>query len=122
MKIRISLCLLIFVIFTSIFMTGCPDYVPITFENQTSRPIQADIWNVSLDYSDTPKITWDPNYENSIDVGQSKKFGSKIPTERVTRTKFVVAAVNDLNQVVFSKIYKWDELKDLNWTIVIKPE
>jgi hypothetical protein len=28
--------------------------------------------------------------------------------------------MNDKNEVVFSKVYTWDELNDMDWKVVIK--
>jgi hypothetical protein len=122
MKVCISISLLFWGIFNLMIMTGCPDYITITYENQTSQPIQVDILNISPDSSVTPDLTWDPDYKYTIDVGQSMNFSTGIPKRRVTIYKYAIVAVNDLNENVFSKIYTWDELNNLNWTIVIKPE
>jgi len=103
-----------------IVATACEPYQTITFENDTSYQIQPDVYRVPLDYSGTPKPTWDDNYkEGKIDIGQSKKLVTQVPDGRAVTMKFAVIAVNSNNDIVYSKVFTWDELHDMGWKVVI---
>ena len=108
------------------FAIGCDDYQVVTFDNQASFSIKVDMRSVSLDYSGTPSLTWEDPVV-IIEAGQSQGLvGPRLAKTRKAATmrgkKFVVVAVNETNEIVFSKVFTWDELHDMNWTVVIKAQ
>jgi hypothetical protein len=113
--------LLLLGVLLMIFATGCEPYRTLIFENQTSRPIQTHVGVVSLEYSGTPNnITWNIGYKDAIvDEGKSKELITSVRTGRTVTFKYAVVAVNSDNEIVYSKIFTWDELHDMDWKIVI---
>ena len=108
---------------------GCPlipwgePYDAVTFENQTPFPIKVDIRSVSLDYSGTPSLTWDAPVV-VIEAGRSQDLVAPLQQddrEIGSMYKYAVAAVTETNEVVFSRVFTWDELDDMDWIIVIPP-
>jgi hypothetical protein len=105
-------------ILVTIFATGCEPYQAITFENKNTVPVKVILYPVPQDYTGNPTRTWnDPG--DVIGAGESKKFVTQVSDTRVTREKYVVIAVFETNEVALSKIFTWDELHDMDWTIVI---
>lgn len=106
----------------SLLATSCDSWQSITFVNQTPFPIKVDTRSVSLDYSDPPqRFTYDAPVL-PIETGKSQRFLTPVSVGRSTgaKRKYTVVAVNEANEVLFSKVFTWDELHDMNWRVVIK--
>ena len=104
-----------------LFAIGCEPYQAITFENKTTVPVKVIEYRVPQEYTGNPTGTWnDPGAGDIIAAGESKKFVTNVPNTRVTREKFVVIAVSEMNGMLFSKIFTWDELHEANWRVVIQ--
>ena len=102
-----------------LLVAGCEPWLTITIDNRTSFPIQVDIRPVPLDYSDTPSLTWHNDYV-VIQPGKSQAFRA-IQNDRYvgSMNKYVVIAVTQTNEVVFSRVFTWDELHDMGWRVEI---
>lgn len=125
---RIKGCLLVaiislgFIVFWVLLMFAMDEHwQAITFENHTETSIKVDTRGVPLDFTGPP-----PSFTYDIDVvpinaGESKKFGTTVPDGRstgVTR-KYSVVAVNEANELVFFKVFTWDELHDSDWKVTV---
>ena len=106
-----------------LFITGCDPYQVITFENQTSFPTKADIKSVPPDYFDTPRPNWYVPVK-VIEAGEYLRIGSSFRDDRTigTKRKYPVIAVTEMGEVVFYRIFTWDELHDMTWRVVIKAQ
>lgn len=113
MLFTFGLCLLL-------FTCSCDDYQGVTFENQTPYIIQVDIRPVPLDYQDTQSFAWNTQID-VLKVGESKKFVAPIQKSRSVGVskKYTVVAGTETNEIVYYKIFTWDELYDINWYIEI---
>lgn len=102
-----------------LFAVGCDPLQAVTFDNQAPIDVKLDIRTVPLDYSGNPRLNWnDPGV--IINAFQSKTIaGVRKTREGGGRYKYSVIAVTETNEVVFFKIFTWDELHDMNWTVVI---
>lgn len=103
-----------------LFATGCDPYQVVTVENRTSFPIKADIGTEPLDYSGTPRLMWeDPVVV--IEAGQSQRFVAPISKGRSvgSERKYPVVAIAETGEVVFYRVFTWDELHDMAWRVVI---
>ena len=102
-----------------LYVTGCEPYGSVNFDNQTTFSIQVDIKSVPLDYQGTPEFDYLSG--DFIKPGESKEYGTHARRGRSvgTRSKYPVSAVNEAGEVIFYRIYTWDELYDMDWTIVI---
>ena len=114
--------LIMIVIVFSMFAVGCEPYKGVVFTNNTSFPIQVDAIPISLDYEGKTSLLWSSSVL-AIEVGQSQEFLVPIYKGRKAGTlkKYVIIAIDEENEVVFNRIYTWDELNDMNWTVVITP-
>ncbi len=94
---------------------------PIVYKNETSSPVTIDLSVVPLNYNDTPTLSWNGSGV-VIGVGEAKEYLTPVSDSKKssTRQKYTVIAVTETNDVVFSKIFTWDELHDMGWTVVIK--
>jgi len=117
-----KVCFIVIGLILVLFAAGCDPYQVITVDNQASYPIKVDIRSVDLDYSGTPSLTWDAPAV-LIEAGKSQGAVAPIWDDRTvgSMNKYVVIAVTQTNEVVFSRVFTWDELHDMNWTIVIPP-
>jgi len=107
-----------------LFTSGCEPWQAITFENQSLLSVKIDVRTVSLDFvGSPPSFTYDAQ-EPAIEPGQSRKLGTTVPNARSggARKKYSVVAVNETNEVVFSRVFTWDELHGADWRVVIKAE
>jgi hypothetical protein len=116
-----AICFLLASLSLILFISGCEPYQSITFENQISIPIKFDISVVSVDYSGQPNINWNSTHD-ILNVGETKKYVTSVPDTRRggINYKYAVVAVSETNEIVFSQIYTWDELNDMDWIIAIK--
>jgi hypothetical protein len=124
-KLQSFILLLLSGVVVLLFNTGCEPYRSLTFENQTSYPIQVNVFPRSLNSSDIPSFTWDSNNKEIIvDVEQSKKFVSTVRDEKEAKynVKYAIVAINDKNEVVFSKFFTWNELYEMDWKVIIKTQ
>jgi hypothetical protein len=102
------------------FAAGCEPYQAITFDNRTSTTVKVYLDRVPLDYTGIPSRTWkDPG--DIIGAGESKKFVTWVPDTRRSglNYKYTIVAVTEQNEIVLSKVFTWDELHDMDWTVVI---
>ena len=105
------------VILIIIFFAGCEPYQAITFDNKTSFQIKVDTIPVPSDYSGDISSMYREGAV--VERGQSKKYLTSVSNTRPTDTKYAVVAVNEVNRVIFSKVFTWDELHDMGWRVVI---
>ena len=121
LKFRLSMaCFIIIGLVLLLLVSGCdPFYQVITFDNQTSFPIQVDIKSVPLDYQDIPEFNYTPG--DFITTGESKKYVTSVQDDRTigSERKYPVAAVTETGEVIFYRVFTWDELHDMDWTVVI---
>jgi hypothetical protein len=117
-----SICFLFIGLSLVLFVAGCDPYQVITFDNLTSFPIQVDMKSVPLDYQGTPQFNFATG--DVIKAGESKKYVAPVQNDRTVGTtrKYPVEAVDERAEVVFSRIFTWDELHDLEWIVVIVAE
>jgi hypothetical protein len=101
------------------FLTGCDSYQVITFDNQTSFPIQAAVLSVPLDYQGTPQFEYVQN--DFIQTGEYKKYMTSVQKSKSmgSRRKYPCQAINDKNEVIFFNTFTWNELHDMGWKVVI---
>lgn len=120
---RLNMALVGVVILSLIsFIVSCEPYQTITLVNKTLSPIKVDIRAVSLDYSDTPFLTW--NFPaDVIKPGETQSLIYPIYNDRSmgVKKKYPITAIIETNQIVFYKIFTWDELHDMGWRVVISP-
>jgi hypothetical protein len=102
--------------------SGCESYQKLTINNSTSFSIQVDIRDVSLNYSGTPNFIWDVQ-SKIIQPGLSLKYIATISKDRSIgiKSKYIVMAINETNEIMFYKIFTWDELHEMGWRVVISP-
>jgi hypothetical protein len=102
-----------------LFVTGCDPYQIVSFNNQTSFLIQVDIDSVPLDYQGTPEFYYLPG--EFINPGESKSYVTTIWPDRRggIDSKYPASALNKAGEVIFYRVFTWDELNDMDWTIVI---
>lgn len=114
--------LLLTILLLSLFVVACEPYKIITFVNKTSSPIEINVINAPLNYSGTPKYAWDVQ-DKIIEPGTSQNLVVSMYDDRSMgiKKKYPIIAITETNQVVFYKIFTWDELHDLNWKVEIKP-
>ena len=101
--------------------TSCDNWQSITFDNQTLSLIKVDIRSVPLDYVGAPRsFTYDAQVV-PIEPRESKKFLTSIPIGRSggVMKRYSIVAVAETNETVLYKVFTWDELHDMNWTVVI---
>jgi hypothetical protein len=99
---------------------GCEPYQAIAYKNGTTLPVKAILYSVSLDYTGTPNRTWnDPG--TMLNAGESKTLVTGVSNKRAGGIgyKYIAIAITETNEVIFSKIYTWDELHNANWKVVI---
>jgi hypothetical protein len=89
----------------------------ITFKNDTLSAIQADAVPVQKDWDGKAIFKWRSSVL-SIEPSQTQAFVTSVSPARDS-TKYLIQAVNQNNELVFSKIYTWDELHDSGWRVVI---
>jgi hypothetical protein len=122
MRIRHILVMFVIVgLFIPLFFTACDDYQSITFDNQTAFSVKPDLSVVPADFSGDLGSTYtDPGV--IIEKGQKKRLIEPIPKTRKAGilSKYVVVAVNEKEEVIFSIMFTWDELYDMGWKIIIK--
>lgn len=114
--------LLFVILIFPLVCVGCDDYQIITFDNQTENPIQVDIKSVPLDYQDTP--AFDYPQDDVIQASESKKYVAPVWDDRTigSERKYPVEAVNIEGEVVFYRVFTWDELRDMGWRIIIETQ
>ena len=98
----------------------CEPYQAITYYNKTTLPVKVILYEVPLNYTSIPKRTWnDPG--NLLDAGESKTLVTDVSSKRAGGIdyKYVAIAVTEKNEIIFSKIYTWDELLEANWRVII---
>ncbi len=119
----LRICLVVTILPLVLFAIGCERWQAITYVNQTPSTVKVDLSLVTPDYTDTPTLTWNDRGV-VIGVGESKKYLTPVPDSREggIRYKYTVVAVTEKNEVVFSKVFTWDELHDMNWTVGIKAQ
>ena len=113
--------LMIIMLVFAFTIAGCEPYQSLTFENRAATPVNVTIAKVPLDYTENLSGTWDdPNL--ILKPGELKKTVTDVPDNRRggIRSKYIVLAVTETNAVVFYKIYTWDELREMEWTVVIE--
>ncbi len=117
----LKVCFIVIGLVLILFAAGCDPYQVITFDNQTPFTIQVDIISVPLDYQGTPEFNFPLG--DVIKAGESKKYVAPVQDDRTVgaERKYPVEAVTETGEVVFSRVFTWDELHDMNWTIVIPP-
>jgi hypothetical protein len=117
-----AICFLFIGLSLVLFVAGCDPCQVITFDNQTSFPIQVDIKSIPLDYQGTPQFNFPAG--DVIKSGESKKYVSPVQNDRMvgTERKYPVEAVDERAEIVFSRVFTWDELHDLEWIVVIVAE
>jgi hypothetical protein len=104
-----------------VLLTGCEPYQSIIYDNQTSFTVKVDISLVPVDYSGTPTLTWDsPGVV--LSEKETKEFMTSVPNTKRGGAdyKYTVVAVIETGEIVFSKVFTWDELHDMNWRVVLK--
>lgn len=119
-KSKIYIYLLITGLLTILIFSGCDNYQTIIYDNQTKSIIKPFLGVVSRNYSGNPNQEYvDPKV--TVEPGQSRKF-----TEPISRTrdngdlrKYVVVIKNEKDDIIFSRVFTWDELHDMNWRIII---
>ena len=107
------------VVLIIIFFAGCDTYQSITFYNETSSSIQVDIVSVPLDFQGIPKFTY-PS-DDIIKPGESKTYITFVRRGRTVGilSKHPVEAITESGEVIFSKTFTWDELRNMGWRVVI---
>ncbi len=115
--------LIVIVLIMVLLFTGCDSYQVIILENRTTSPIKADIRSEPLDYSGTPNLTWDAPVP-VIEIGKSQGLTAPIQKSRLVgvKRKYPIIAIIETGEVVFSKIFTWDELHDMGWRVVISQQ
>jgi len=104
----------------SIFITACEPYKALTYRNETPVPVNVITYTVPSDFSNVPKPNWnDPG--DVINAGESKKMVTPVSNVRADYYKWVTTAVAENGTIFLSKIYTWDELHSMNFTILIEP-
>jgi hypothetical protein len=114
-----KVCFIVIGLVLVLFVAGCEFYQEITFDNQTPFPIQVDIKSVPLDYQGTPEFNFPPG--DVIQAGESKKFVTPVQDSRTVgaERKYPVVAVAETGEVVFLRVFTWDELHDMGWKVEI---
>jgi hypothetical protein len=100
------------------FITGCDNYQAVTFENQTNVLVEIDVRLVPKDYTGKATFKWTSS-DVPIKPGQSVKFITSVPSVR-SPARYVVQAINERSELVFSQVFTWDELHEANWRVVIQ--
>jgi hypothetical protein len=107
----------------------CPhwDYgMPVTVENRTSVPFKVYIWEmVDLDYTGTPYVESYAKSEAPVVLpGEVKKIYTTIPPGRKQgiKEKNFVGVITESDTILLQRFFTWDELNEMNWTIIIEPQ
>jgi len=106
----------------------CPvgDYgMTVNVENRTSVPVKVDIWEVDLDYTGTPYVESYAKSEAPVVLpGEVIKFYTLIPPGRKQgiREKYPVTVITESDTILLQRFFTWDELNEMNWTIIIEPQ
>ena len=115
--------IVVMVTLITLLSIGCEPYQAITYENGTTLSIKVILYSVSLDYTGTPNRTWnDPG--TTLNAGESKTLVTGVSNKRAGGIgyKYIAIAVTETNEVIFYKIYTWDELHDANWIVIISAQ
>ena len=98
----------------------------VKFENHTAVPVKVHVKSVSLDFSGTytPSASYAGLATTPLQPGETVRFATLIHPKREygIQAKYLVAAVAETNQVVYERVFTWDELDALGWRVVIEPE
>jgi hypothetical protein len=103
-----------------LFLSGCDNYQTIIYDNQTQSIIKPFFGKVSKNFYGNPEQEYtDPKI--IVEAGQSKRF-----VEPISETKdngdlynYVVVVKNGKDETVFSRMFTWDELYNMDWRIII---
>jgi len=98
---------------------------PVTVENRTSVSIKVDIRDVELDYTGTPDVKPYAKNRNPVVLpGEVIELWTVIDPERGfgIRLKYFVAVITESDTILWQRIFTWDELNDMNWTLIIEPQ
>ena len=105
----------------------CPgaDYgMTVTVENRTSVPFKVDIWPFDLDYTGTPGVIPYAKLEiPPVLPGEVQEVGTLIPPNRKwgIKEKYLVTVITESDTILLQRFFTWDELNEMNWTIIIEP-
>lgn len=114
--------LLIVSIIAVLLTASCEPYQVITVENQTSLPIKAEIWDVPLDYTGTPYLSYRDSRRKPVSPGESRKYAARVSRDRIlgSQWKYVVVCADETTAIVYSRVFAWDELQDMGWRIEVE--
>jgi hypothetical protein len=103
-----------------ILFSSCEQFQAITYVNKTSITVKVYLGTVPLSYTGTPTRSWNQPGD-IIEASVSKELLTQVPPTKDAGTlnKYAIVAVTETNEVVLSKVFTWDELHDMDWTVVI---
>jgi hypothetical protein len=100
------------------WLTGCDSFQTIEFENGTQLTVQTNGGvPVPKDWDGKATFKWEASV-SPIPPGQTRSFATSVHPTKVP-IKYLIQAVDQNNELVFSKIFNWDELHDSGWKVVI---
>lgn len=119
--LKMQAFIIIFLALLFLFLIGCEStYRTITYINETPVPVKVAISRAPPGYL-IPKRLWD--YAGDIiNPGESKTLLTNVSKGKITYmdVDWAATAVAPNGTMLLSKLYTWDELNSLNFTIVIE--
>lgn len=100
------------------------DATAVIVHNDTSVSVKVDILVVPLDNNGTDIFSYQENSMSPISPGEDRRILTLIDPERKygIQGKILVAAVAESEEVVYQRLFTWDELNSMEWRVVIEPQ
>jgi hypothetical protein len=115
----ISVIVLIINIWFLAVSTSCePDRQPYTIQNNTGTPIEVWDFIVSDNNSAHRSPVWVSNTDMIIDPGQTRTFIGSVRNYQ-SAGNYIICAITDNSDVIYSHYFTWNELRDMGWRVVI---
>lgn len=107
----------------SLVVSGCDPSAIIIAINRTSVPVKISNVSVPVDYEGLVKLPNLAYYTYVVQASEEMKFVTEIYPKRNygSERKYNYYAVNLSGEVVFQRMFTWDELDSQDWKVVIEP-
>jgi hypothetical protein len=114
---RVVIGLLLFAFFFWVVTHAMDEHFQvINFNNQTPFLIQVDVvpqQNATLSWSSS-----EYDIEHAIKPWASQEYVTSVKDQKTTYN-YVVMAVTETGEVIFKKVFTWDELHGMGWEVLI---
>ncbi len=125
MNIRFQTVILVVVTGMALLSLGCPlgdDGTIITLKNQTSIPVKVDISWVTQESTNLPSVLpYETNKNRILMPGVIDGIGTGIEPQREQGIdfKYYITVITEAGEL-WQKVFTWDELDKMDWTITIE--